>query len=301
MMLIGGSLTCAGAALVLAGCLARLALSDLRGLPGRRTFLPPTMDVCAALEDPEVTCTACHRGAETEDEAGTPDREICLSCHAGLRSAGLFDLGGDYFDEEARPKWAPEAVLPADVSFSHVGHVQFDCAECHGDVERQDFSLLDLAVRFANCRRCHWHEEATADCLHCHAFFDSSQRPHSHDRGWATAHGWTVRDAGGFGASDRTCGACHDRSFCVNCHLEEKPRDHTSFWVRAGHGLAADIDRTRCSVCHSQDECVRCHTDGALPVSACPDGTLPCLRAGCHMNKPWGHTVLTENCLLCHK
>lgn len=290
-----------GLGLIVAGCLARMSLSDLRGLPGRKTFVPPTMSVCAALEDPEIACTVCHRDAETEDEAGMPDRELCMSCHSGLRSAGLLDLGGDYFDEEGRPKWTVAAVLPEDVSFSHVNHAEFDCAECHGDIEHQDFSLLDLAARFANCRRCHWHEEVTGDCLHCHASFDSSSRPHSHDADWLANHGWTVRDTGGFGASDRTCGACHDQSFCVSCHLEEKPRDHTYFWTRAGHGLAADIDRGRCATCHSQDECMRCHTEGAPLQSSCPDGTSPCLRSGCHMNRPWDHTVLTENCQLCHR
>ncbi len=40
---VGGSLVLAGLGLIVAGCLARLSLSDLRGLPGRKTFVPATM------------------------------------------------------------------------------------------------------------------------------------------------------------------------------------------------------------------------------------------------------------------
>ena len=87
---VGGVLVCAGVTLVVVGCFGRLGLSDLADLPGRKHAQPPTMSDCAALQEPDLACTLCHRGAETEAEAGMPDLEICMSCHAGLRSVGLF-------------------------------------------------------------------------------------------------------------------------------------------------------------------------------------------------------------------
>lgn len=296
----GGALLCAGAALVIVGCVTTLSLSDIAYV--RHRGASPVLLMGEHLErEMKITCLDCHPGAETKDEAGMPGRKLCLSCHGGLVGVGMFDLGGDFFDADGEPKWTITAALPDGVAFSHATHREHECAECHGDIENDDYSLADLAGRFANCRRCHEHEEPSGRCRHCHTALNKAGRPHSHASGWSRRHGWRVRDMGGLGLADRTCRGCHGRADCVRCHREESPRDHTVFWVKAGHGLAADIDRGRCGVCHTQDQCVRCHLEGAPPQ--CAFGTTPatCIQGGCHLAKQYGHTVLTENCLLCHK
>ena len=309
----GVALASAALALAVAGCFGRLALWDLRhlGTGGPKHAL--SMGGCEALRDPEVACVACHSGARTKEKAGMPDRDLCLSCHGGLPDAALFELGADYFDKDGRPKWEAIAVLSADVRFSHVAHERSECDECHGNIERADFSLMDLATHYENCRRCHRHDDVTGNCLRCHTTFKASRRPHSHDARWLDDHGWAIRDAAGIGATERACGACHNTSFCVECHHEKQPRDHNVFWARAGHGPAADIDRKRCYVCHGQDECVSCHTDGTGPAILCTrtpaTDSAGCLEsAGCHQTvlqpslRPVAtHRILTENCRLCHK
>jgi len=251
-------------------------------------------------------CTDCHLGSKSEPEAGLPDHKACLRCHEGLEDAGRFALGGEFFTADGSPKWKVVCVLPPNVTFSHAKHAGFDCAECHGDIEQDDYSVGDLAAKFANCRRCHGRDEAAGRCSRCHATLEKSKRPHSHGSRWPRGHGMRVRDTGGLGVADRVCRQCHSPSYCVSCHKEEKPRDHTIFWVRAGHGLAADIDRERCLVCHAQDQCVRCHIDGAPPLTPSHfmytlNDCMICISVDCPHKTRAGHTVLTTNCLLCHR
>ncbi len=86
------------------------------------------------------------------------------------------------------------------------------------------------------------------------------------------------------------------------------------FGGRPVRSYEADIDRTRCYACHVQDECVRCHTNEApaiSPVCGPPLASGSCSGTGsapgCHwpalrgVRPAIGHTVLTDNCRLCHR
>jgi hypothetical protein len=302
-----GVLVLAGLALVVWGCFARLSLSDLRERIPRPEQGPLlTMSACKAIQDPEVDCVTCHRGGETEELAGMPDRDLCLSCHGGMPDVGLFDLGGEHFDAAGQAKWELVARLPDDVGFAHNRHKDLECLECHGDIERVDFTLMDLAIHYDNCRRCHKHADLWGECRKCHSSFDPSQRPHSHDARWLDDHSWSTREAGGPSSADQACGSCHDNSYCVDCHHETKPRDHTLFWARAGHGVLAETERGRCYACHGGDECMSCHLDGAPPREPWCEGLtsewrrLNCTAGRCHPTQKTGHVILTDNCLFCH-
>ncbi len=293
----------AGGALLVIGCFAELVLSDL-------AYVPHT-GITAVLKMEEhvergIGCVDCHAGAKKEERAGMPKREFCVDCHEDVDKPEVKKKhapGGPIFDAEGKPKWTTVTTLPEDVNFSHAKHTEaHGCDECHGDIEHGECGLVDLAAKFDNCRRCHRDEDLFGNCAHCHSTFDKATRPHSHDREWQRTHGLQVRHMGGLDLADRTCGSCHPTSDCLSCHQEERPRDHTIFWTRAGHGLVADIDRERCMACHTEDRCIRCHLDGA-PTRPAPHPVSSCTRPGCHVVTPAGHGALmvTDNCMLCHK
>ncbi len=291
------SLFVAIAILLGVGCaLGTLTLSDIGFVP--HTGVKPVLKMGKHLKR-EITCLNCHEGAKKKDRAGMPGRKLCMICHEEVKEGKeKFVLGGPIFDAEGKPKWPVAAVLPPGVVFSHVNHTKTrECAECHGDVAHDQYAMVDLATKFLNCRRCHLKEESSGSCAYCHSALEKSSRPHSHDRRWRRAHGRHVRDVGGLDSVDETCNSCHSTSYCVGCHKKEAPRDHTVFWNRAGHGLAADIDRERCAACHTQDRCVRCHLTNS-PVRPPAHAMSNC--GLCHLGLR-RHVMMTDNCMLCHR
>jgi hypothetical protein len=287
-------LLAAGGAALVAGCVSRLALTDISHV-AHREFIPAVM--MGEMVTRGVGCVDCHEGAKTEERPGMPGRDFCMVCHEEMEDRDRFALGGPLFDEEGGPKWRVAIRLPGSVRFSHGRHAkERDCIDCHGDVANDDYSVITLAAHIENCRRCHAAQEESGECAYCHAALDPTALPHSHDAGWLRRHGAFVRDLGGFENREETCASCHAASYCASCHKEERPRDHTLFFRRAGHGLAADIDRERCSACHTEDRCVRCHLNGAVPR---PPGHPAANCDLCH--EATGHVFLTDNCMLCHK
>lgn len=135
----------------------------------------------------EVTCVACHRGAERSARAGIPEVAACLNCHATpprpvevVLSAGPALPGSDgrkpTWDElarGARPAWVRVTRLPDHVMFSHRRHVasaKLDCASCHGDMRARRTALTSAPMRLdmTACLSCHTREGATEDCVACH-------------------------------------------------------------------------------------------------------------------------------------
>ena len=77
----------------------------------------------------------------------------------------------------------------------------------------------------------------------------------------------------------QTCGECHARDYCLNCH-KTGAVDVKHDEMMTGH---AQVIRTSgnkaCAYCHQPVYCARCHTDKVLPVTSAftnsPAGTVP--------------------------
>jgi len=122
-----------------------------------------------------------------------------------------------------------------------------------------------------------------ADCAECHEGADMSRdkKPVWHDAVFSKEHGAMMRRFGM--RNDNNCMVCHTQNHCSDCHLKEKPKDHTMFFKLRGHGLQVGLNRTRCMTCHKVDMCERCHLE-TEPVS--------------HMGA-WG-SPMNQHCLNCH-
>lgn len=280
--------------LVAIGCASRLALRDIAFVAHRGVV--PVLDKRKHATR-GLTCLDCHDGARTRPDAGMPDRAFCMVCHEVIAEhEAALAPGGELFDDEGRAKWEVRSAVPEGVTFSHATHAASQtCEECHGDIEGGEFGLVDLAGTYENCRRCHTQDALEGECRLCHISIAADRRPHSHDAAWATAHGWQVR-SGGMSRIDSGCTQCHNESYCVKCHSEERPANHTVFWSRAGHSLAASIDRERCAACHTEDRCIRCHMSAPVLPGWHPTGKCD----SCHTGLD-AHVFATDNCSFCHR
>ncbi len=123
------------------------------------------------------------------------------------------------------------------------------------------------------------------------AFAVESQKPVSHDMSWIKRHGQASRINSG------ECRECHiEKVSCVKCHEDTAPRNHTSGWIKKGHGLEARWDRAKCAACHKEDSCVTCHQE-TPPASHKPGWREPLNRhcGNCHF------PIQQTKCFTCHK
>ena len=121
-----------------------------------------------------MDCTLCHSGAKAGVQAGLPQAEICLKCHATspLANANYREIWK--LAESGNPiRWNKLAKVPNHVYFSHNRHVRLaglDCQECHGKIslaEKPPSSPLKK-ISMNNCLDCHRKSKVSQDCAACH-------------------------------------------------------------------------------------------------------------------------------------
>jgi hypothetical protein len=113
-----------------------------------------------------------------------------------------------------------------------------------------------------------------ADCNDCHK---SEGIAPTHDEDWLHAHAILAKEG------QKNCSACHQQSFCLDCHkgggidakLSTKnyrsdytPKSHRSDWLEI-HPIKAKDNPQNCYRCHEQQYCNQCHSRypaGALHI-----------------------------------
>ncbi|HEU5203887.1 MAG TPA: NapC/NirT family cytochrome c [Candidatus Limnocylindrales bacterium] len=122
-------------------------------------------------------------------------------------------------------------------------------------------------------------ETIPSACATCHTFpqIGSSTsgvliggRPTTHDnRLWVFDHKLT---AGSLDPSGTSCGSCHTRPYCENCHNTEAvhvPHDDMVY----NHGaVLRNVGAQACAYCHQQPYCAQCHANPVLPDPFAPSG-----------------------------
>lgn len=121
-----------------------------------------------------MECTLCHSGARAGVQAGLPQAEVCLKCHA---TSPLANANYQEVWEQAESgipiRWNKLAKVPNHVYFSHNRHVRLaglDCQECHGKIslaEKPPSSPLKK-ISMNNCLDCHRKSKVSQDCAACH-------------------------------------------------------------------------------------------------------------------------------------
>lgn len=159
----------------------------------------------------------------------------------------------------------PEMRVTAATYPDHLGHMDSPgCFRCHdgGHFLVQNGVATTQAIP-STCDTCH-----TFPQIGPVASLPLGVPPETHDDGlWVFNHRGVAPDLDPGGTS---CGECHARDYCVNCHAtgavtvdhDEMLLDHARVIRESGNQA--------CAYCHQPVYCARCHADPVLPTTLPP-------------------------------
>ncbi len=256
----------------------------------------------------ELSCTDCHKGAESADKAGLPKLSQCKLCHEDSGEHPEADLKALSLFADGKLQARHFTTLSEDALFSHQKHAEANvsCEKCHGDVAHAKRLTAEVHVAKEKCFGCH--AQAQIDngrCQTCHTEIGKEWKPPSHEMNWKKLHGQLVR-----AESEEIlnqCSLCHTEASCNACHQEEEPASHTAFFRTKGHGMAAGMDRETCATCHRQESCNTCHLESAprTHMGSWGDMGVPAARDqhcfSCHDSGGSPSLSPDNQCFVCHK
>ena len=121
--------------------------------------------------DNRIPCLYCHTNAERSKHSTVPALNICMNCHSvvAVNKPNIIKLMEAY--SQGKPiEWTRIHKLPEHAYFSHQVHVAkgFDCAECHGPVEKMERVYQFRTLNMGDCLTCHRQNEGPTSCNTCH-------------------------------------------------------------------------------------------------------------------------------------
>ncbi|MHC4601449.1 MAG: cytochrome c3 family protein [Planctomycetota bacterium] len=272
----------------------------------------------------DMACDECHAGGEKAPEAGMPALEVCTDCHEEPEQAS--ERERDAFRElnarvaAKKPLWGKPEEL-SDLKFDHGLHAgityllpsgqkkPLECDDCHEDAGSSEITPLETTPPMELCTDCHALGKTAVkagdkpipgvilnDCSVCHETYRRDVEPEDHRGLWRVTHGEEI--AFGFEAEEaKRCAYCHEETYCVRCHQEEKPRNHNNLFRLYTHGIDATLNRERCSTCHREDFCIRCHRDTRPLTHSTATWAMGTYRhcTECH------YPIEMNRCYVCHK
>jgi hypothetical protein len=118
-----------------------------------------------------MSCVDCHEGAASKEEAGFPDAEKCMLCHATIKadSSEVRKLAG-FIQRREKIKWVRVYQVPDFVFFSHASHSKggINCTACHGPVRQRDILEKEVSTSMVACMNCHAAKKVSTACYFCH-------------------------------------------------------------------------------------------------------------------------------------
>ena len=158
----------------------------------------------------------------------------------------------------------PDMKVTAASYPDNLGHLDFPgCFRCH---DGGHFLVKDGAIT---------KEVIPSTCDTCHTFpqigtaiasLPLGQPPSTHaDPLYVFTHRSvaTSVDPGG-----QSCGGCHARDYCVNCHKTGAVNVKHDAMMTNHAQVIRDTGNQACAYCHQPVYCARCHADKVLPVTA---------------------------------
>jgi hypothetical protein len=152
-----------------------------------------------------MDCRYCHTTVEKAAFAAVPPTDICMGCHANIRTTSdkLIAVRESHATGLPIP-WIKVHDLPDYVYFNHSAHVTrgVSCVECHGRVDRMEVVYQKETLSMG------W-------CLDCHRDPDSHLRPAE----LVTQLDWKpAEDAAALGARLRAEHDINPSTDCSVCH-----------------------------------------------------------------------------------
>jgi len=156
----------------------------------------------------------------------------------------------------------PEMSVAAEAFPNFLGHTaSAGCFRCHdgGHYKIVDGRLTGEAIPSA--------------CSTCHSFPSAGQAtslpigspPTSHkSRLWVFDHKMVATSADPAG---QTCGGCHARSYCSNCHESGATLVKHDAMLFNHAAIIRNTGESACAYCHQKPFCARCHPNGTAAAS----------------------------------
>ena len=157
----------------------------------------------------------------------------------------------------------PEMKVTAKTYPDNLGHLDFPgCFRCH---DGGHFLVVDGVVT---------KKTIPSTCDTCHTFpqlgpavasLPLGEPPSTHDDElWVFNHKNVAESLDPGGTS---CGECHARDYCVNCHSTGAVTvDHDTMSTNHAQ-VIRDQGNTACAYCHQPVYCARCHDEPVLPIT----------------------------------
>ncbi len=160
----------------------------------------------------------------------------------------------------------PEMRVTAATYPDHLGHTDYPgCFRCHdGGHFLVENGVATKEAIPSTCDTCHTFPQLGPEV----ASLPLGEPPETHDDAlFVFNHRDIVTD---LDPGTQSCGECHARDFCVNCHAtgavgvghDEMLLDHARVIREAGN--------QSCAYCHQPVYCARCHADPVLPTTLPP-------------------------------
>lgn len=105
-----------------------------------------------------IDCRYCHSTVERAAFAAVPATEVCMNCHATIRTKSpLLTPVRESFDKSTPVAWTKVHDLPDYVFFNHSAHVTrgVGCVSCHGRVDKMDVVTQVERLSMGWCLECH--------------------------------------------------------------------------------------------------------------------------------------------------
>ncbi|TAJ99605.1 MAG: hypothetical protein EPO36_11135 [Chloroflexota bacterium] len=156
---------------------------------------------------------------------------------------------------------SPEMRITATTYPDNLGHVDFPgCFRCHdgGHFLVEDGVATKTAIP-SSCDTCHTFPQIGGAI----ASLPLGVPPDSHDdRVWVFNHRLVAE---GVDPGTNSCGECHARDYCSNCHATGAVTvDHDQMLTNHAESIRQSGAQS-CAYCHQPTYCARCHSEPVLP------------------------------------
>jgi len=165
----------------------------------------------------------------------------------------------------------PEMKVTAASYPDFLGHLDFPgCFRCHdgGHFLVEDGAITKEVIP-ATCDACHTYPQIGPAV----ASLPLGEPPESHDD---PLYVFGHKDvATGLDPGPQSCGECHARDYCVNCHdTGAVTVDHDEMMTNHAKTIRESGNQS-CAYCHQPVYCARCHNEPVLPVTTPTMSGLP--------------------------
>ncbi|HEY5436179.1 MAG TPA: NapC/NirT family cytochrome c [Candidatus Limnocylindrales bacterium] len=157
----------------------------------------------------------------------------------------------------------PEMKVSAKTYPDHLGHSDFPgCFRCHdGGHYLIEGGIVTKKAIPSSCDTCHTFPQIGPAV----ASLPLGEPPSTHqDSLWVFNHNTAATSVD---PGNQSCGECHARDYCVNCHSTGAVTVKHDAMATNHAQVIRDQGNTACAYCHQPPFCARCHTEPVLPVT----------------------------------